>query len=46
MIVNQAGGAVVAWVIVGGAQLAKDPNADFSGAGYLYAPGSPVAVWS
>jgi uncharacterized protein YecT (DUF1311 family) len=89
---DQAGGAVVAWVIVGGAQgfvvnprqfyfqddsftdpgvpepstpayyrvpagkefqfsidyskLAKDPNADKSGAGYRYAPGSPVAVWS
>ena len=27
-------------------KLAKDPNADSSGAGYLYAPGSPVAVWS
>jgi hypothetical protein len=27
-------------------RLAKDPNADKSGAGYLYAPGSPVAVWS
>jgi uncharacterized protein YecT (DUF1311 family) len=89
---DQTGGAVVAWVIVGGAQgfvvnprqfyfrdgsftdpgvpepstpsyyrvpvgkefqfsidyskLAKNPNADSSGAGYLYAPGSPVAVWS
>jgi hypothetical protein len=89
---DQTGGAVVAWVIVGGAQgfvvnprqfyfqdgsftdpgvpepstpsyyrvpagkefqfsidyskLAKDPNAGSSGAGYLYAPGSPVAVWS
>ena len=89
---DQTGGAVVAWVVVGGAQgfavnprqfyfqdgsftdagvpepstpsyyrvptgkefqfsvdysrLAKDPNADSSGAGYLYAPGSPVAVWS
>jgi hypothetical protein len=89
---DQTGGAVVAWVIVGGAQgfvvnprqfsfqdgsftdhgvpepstpsyyrvppgkefqfsidyskLAKDPNADSSGAGYLYAPASPVAVWS
>jgi uncharacterized protein YecT (DUF1311 family) len=89
---DQAGGAVVAWVIVGGAQgfvvnlrqfyfqdgsftdpgvpepstpayyrvpagqefqfsidysqLAKDPNAAASGAGYLYAPGRPVAVWS
>ena len=89
---DQAGGAVVAWVIVGGAQgfvvnprqfyfqdgsftdpgvpepstpsyyrvppgkefqfsidyskLAKDPNADSGGAGYLYAPGSPAAVWS
>ena len=27
-------------------KLAKDPNADKSGAGYLYAPGRPVAVWS
>jgi uncharacterized protein YecT (DUF1311 family) len=89
---DQTGGAVVAWVIVGGAQgfvvnprqfyfqdgsftdpgvpepstpayyrvpagkefqfsidyskLAKDPNADASGAGYFYAPGRPVAVWS
>jgi len=89
---DQAGGAVVAWVVVGGARgfvvnprqfyfqdgsftdpgvpepstpayyhvpagkefqfsidyskLAKDPNADKSGAGYVYAPGSPVAVWS
>jgi uncharacterized protein YecT (DUF1311 family) len=89
---DQTGGAIVAWVIVGGAQgfvvnprqfyfqdgsftdlgvpepstpsyyrvppgkefqfsidyskLAKDPNAGSSGAGYLYAPGSPVAVWS
>ena len=89
---DQTGGAIVAWVIVGGAQgfvvnprqfyfrdgsftdpgvpepstpsyyrvpagkefqfsidyskLAKNPNADSSGAGYLYAPGSPVAVWS
>ena len=89
---DQTGGAVVAWVIVGGAQgfvvnprqfyfqdgsftdpglpepstpayyrvpagkefqfsvdyskLAKDPNADKSGAGYLYAPGRPAAAWS
>jgi uncharacterized protein YecT (DUF1311 family) len=89
---DQTGGAVVAWVIVGGAsgfvvnprqfyfkdgsftdpgvpepstpayyrvpvgkkfefdidysKLAKDPNADKSGAGYLYAPGAPVAVWA
>jgi uncharacterized protein YecT (DUF1311 family) len=89
---DQTGGAVVAWVIVGGAQgfvvntrqfyfqdgsftdpgvpepstpayyhvpagkefqfsvdyskLAKDPNADKSSAGYLYAPGRPAAVWS
>jgi uncharacterized protein YecT (DUF1311 family) len=88
----QTGGAVVAWVIVGGAngfvvnprqfyfqdgsftdpgvpepstpsycrvpagqkfefdidysKLAKDPNADKSAAGYLYAPGHPVAVWA
>ena len=87
---DQTGGAVVAWVIVGGAQgfvvnprqfyfqdgsftdpglpepstpayyrvpagkefqfsvdyskLAKDPNADKSGAGYLYAPGRPAAA--
>ncbi|HTQ94692.1 MAG TPA: hypothetical protein VMK84_34885 [Streptosporangiaceae bacterium] len=27
-------------------KLAKDPNADKSGAGYLYAPGRPVAAWS
>lgn len=27
-------------------ELAKDPNADKSGAGYLYAPGAPVAVWT
>jgi hypothetical protein len=27
-------------------KLAKDPNADSGGAGYLYAPGSPAAVWS
>ncbi len=26
-------------------KLSKDPNADKSGAGYLYAPGTPVAVW-
>lgn len=89
---DQTGGAVVAWVIVGGAngfvvnprqfyfqdgsftdpgvpepstpsyyrvpagkkfefdidysKLAKDPNADKSAAGYLYAPGNPVAVWA
>ncbi len=89
---DQTGGAVVAWVIVGGAngfvvnpkqfyfqdgsftdpgvpepstpayyrvpvgkkfefsidysKLAKDPNASKSGAGYLYAPGTPVAVWA
>jgi uncharacterized protein YecT (DUF1311 family) len=89
---DQTGGAVVAWVIVGGAngfvvnprqfyfqdgsftdpgvpepstpsyyrvptgkkfefdidysKLAKDPNADKSAAGYLYAPGKPVAVWA
>lgn len=89
---DQTGGAVVAWVIVGGARgfvvnprqfyfrdgsftdpgvpepstpayyrvpagkefqfsidyskLAKDPNADKRGAGYVYAPGRPVAVWS
>jgi uncharacterized protein YecT (DUF1311 family) len=89
---DQTGGAVVAWVIVGGAsgfvvnprqfyfqdgsftdpgvpepstpsyyrvptgkkfefdidysKLAKDPNADKSAAGYLYAPGDPVAVWA
>jgi len=89
---DQTGGAVVAWVIVGGAngfvvnprqfhfqdgsftdpgvpepstpsyyrvptgkefefsidysKLATDPNADKSAAGYLYAPGAPVAVWA
>ena len=89
---DQTGGAVVAWVIVGGAdgfvvnprqfyfqdgsftdpgvvqgpnpafhrvatgiryefdidysKLAKDPNAGKSSAGYLYAPGTPVAVWA
>ena len=89
---DETGGAVVAWVIVGGAngfvanprqfyfqdgsftdpgvpepstpsyyrvpagkkfefdidysKLAKDPNADKSAAGYLYAPGKPVAVWA
>jgi len=89
---DQTGGAVVAWVIVGGAngfvvnprqfyfqdgsftdpgvpepstpayyrvpagkkfefdidysRLARDPNGDKDGAGYLYAPGRPVAVWS
>ena len=89
---DQTGGAVVAWVIVGGANgfvvnprqfyfqdgsftdpgvpepstpsyyrvptgtkfefdidysnLAKDPNAGKSAAGYLYAPGNPVAVWA
>jgi hypothetical protein len=26
-------------------KLAKDTNANKSGAGYLYAPGAPVAVW-
>ena len=25
--------------------LSKDPNANKSAAGYLYAPGPPVAVW-
>ncbi len=25
--------------------LSKDPNADSSAAGYVYAPGAPVAVW-
>ena len=89
---DQAGGAVVAWVIVGGAngfvvnprqfsyrdgsftdagvpeppnpayhhvpagreyrfsidysRLSKDPNGNSGGAGYQYAPGAPVAVWS
>ena len=89
---DQTGGAVVAWVVVGGAdgfvvnpkqfyfqdgsftdpgvpepstpsyyrvptgkkfefdidysKLGKDPNANKSGAGYLYAPGAPVAVWA
>ena len=89
---DQTGGAVIAWVIVGGAsgfvvnpkqfyfqdgsftdpgivqgpnpafhrvptgkryefdidysKLSKDPNANKSGAGYLYAPGTPVAVWA
>jgi uncharacterized protein YecT (DUF1311 family) len=89
---DQTGGAVVAWVIVGGpngfvvnprqfyfqdgsftdpgvpepstpsyyrvptgkkfefdidySKLAKDPNADKSAAGYLYAPGNPVAAWA
>jgi hypothetical protein len=89
---DQTGGAVVAWVIVGGAdgfvvnpkqfyfqdnsftdpgvpepstpayyrvpagkkfefsidysKLGKDPNANTGGAGYLYAPGVPVAVWA
>jgi uncharacterized protein YecT (DUF1311 family) len=89
---DQTGGAVVAWVIVGGpngfvvnprqfyfqdgsftdpgvpepstpsyyrvpagkkfefdidySKLAKDPNADKSAAGSLYAPGNPVAVWA
>jgi uncharacterized protein YecT (DUF1311 family) len=88
---DQTGGAVVAWVIVGGAdgfvvnpkqfyfqdnsftdpgvpepstpsyyrvpaakkfefsidysKRGKDPNANTGGAGYLYAPGVPVAVW-
>ena len=27
-------------------KLSKDPNANKSGAGYLYAPGAPVAVWA
>ena len=27
-------------------KLAKDPNADKGAAGYLYAPGAPVAVWA
>jgi uncharacterized protein YecT (DUF1311 family) len=89
---DQTGGAIVAWVIVGGADgfvvnpkqfffadgsftdpgvpeppnpayhrvpagkeyqfsidystLSKDPNANKSAAGYLYAPGTPVAVWN
>ena len=89
---DQTGGAVVAWVIVGGAngfvvnprqfyfqdgsftdpgvpepsipsyyrvptgkefqfsidysKLTKDPNASKGDAGYLYAPGNPVAVWA
>lgn len=89
---DQTGGAVVAWVIVGGAngfvvnprqfyfqdasftdpgvpepstpsyyrvptgkefqfsidysKLSKDPNASKGDAGYLYAPGNPVAVWA
>ena len=88
---DQTGGAIVAWVIVGGADgfvvnpkqfyfqdgsftdtgiveppnpayhrvptgqeyqfsidystLSKDPNANKSAAGYLYAPGTPVALW-
>ncbi|MBV9446113.1 MAG: DUF1311 domain-containing protein [Streptosporangiaceae bacterium] len=88
---DQTGGAIVAWVIVGGADgfvvnpkqfffqdgsftdvgiveppnpayhrvptgkeyqfsidystLAKDPNANKGAAGYLYAPGAPVAAW-
>jgi hypothetical protein len=88
---DQTGGAIVAWVIVGGADgfvvnpkqfffqdgsftdvgvveppdptyhrvatgqeyqfsvdystVAKDPNANKSAASYLYAPGTPVAVW-
>ena len=88
---DQTGGAIVAWVIVGGADgfvvnprqfffqdgsftdpgvaeppdptyhrvaagqefqfsvdysnLSKDPNAGKSAAGYLYAPGTPVAIW-
>ncbi len=25
--------------------LSKDPNADSSAAGFVYAPGTPVAVW-
>jgi uncharacterized protein YecT (DUF1311 family) len=89
---DQTGGAVVAWVIVGGtngfvvnprqfyfqdgsftdpgvpepstpsyyrvptgkefqfsidySKLSKDPNASKGDAGYLYAPGNPVAVWA
>jgi len=89
---DQTGGAIVAWVVVGGADgfvinprqfffqdgsftdagvveppdptyhrvatgqeyqfsidysaLSKDPNASKSAAGYLYAPGAPVAVWA
>jgi hypothetical protein len=27
-------------------KLGKDPNANKSGAGYLYAPGAPAAVWA
>ena len=88
---DATGGAIVAWVVIGGAdgfivnpkqfyfadgsftdpgvvqppnpdghrvgtgqqyqfgmdysKLAKDPNANKSAAGYLYAPGAPVAVW-
>ncbi len=88
---DQTGGAIVAWVVVGGADgfvidpkqfyfqdgsftdagiveppnpafhrvptgqeyqfsidystLSKDPNANKSAAGYLYVPGTPVAVW-
>ncbi len=88
---DQTGGAVVAWVIVGGADgfvinpkqfvfqdgsftdrgvpepstpsyyrvptgkkfefsidystMSKDPNANKSAAGFLYAPGTPVAIW-
>ena len=88
---DQTGGAVITWVIIGGADsfvvnprqyyfqdksftdpgvveppdpayhkvttgkeyefgidystLSKDPNGDKSGAGYVYAPGAPVAVW-
>ncbi len=88
---DQTGGAVIAWVIIGGAQgfvinpkqfffqdgsftdpgviqgtdptyhkvapgamftfgidyskLAQDPNANQSAAGYVYAPGSPIAIW-
>ena len=91
-LAHRYGGAVVAWVIVGGAngfvvnprqfyfqhgsftdpgvpepstpscyrvptgtkfefdidysKLARDPNADKCAAGYLYAPGAPVAVWA
>ena len=89
---DQSGGAVVAWVIVGGvngfvvnpkqfyfqdrsftdpgvpepstpayyrvpagkkfefsidySKLGKDPNANKGGAGYLYAPGAPAAIWA
>ena len=88
---DQTGGAIVSWVIIGGAsgfvvnpkqfyfqdgsftdpgvvqppdptyhkvatgqqyqfgidysKLSKDPNANKSAAGYIYAPGAPVAIW-